>query len=157
MRKLFTIACALACLPAYAQPVIDEADLWMHDYTVLTISPRGDWGIGVDPSINLAIKTAMDNCRKMSGTRSSIDGCGAYFSSIRAGWSLGIRCGHHNIIVADRDLAQAEQEALARERELREKYNPQAPACVRVVTVTPGGFVIREAQVPPVAADRDGG
>ena len=26
-----------------------------------------------------------------------------------------------------------------------------------VVTVTPGGFVIREAQVPPVAADRDGG
>lgn len=150
---LSAIAWVLTCLTANAQPFVDDADLWMHDYIVLTMSPRGGWGVGVDPNIARAMKTAIDNCRKMSGAKSPSDGCGAYFSSIRSGWSLGIRCGRHNILVADRDLAQAEQLALARERQLREKYDPQAPACVRVVTVTPGGFVIREAQVPAVAAD----
>ena len=154
MRKLFAIACTLACSSADGQPLVDDADLWMHEHVVLTMTPRGDWGLGVDPQIHRAIQTAMDNCRKMSGTKSSsFDGCGAYFSSIRAGWSLGIRCGRHNIIVADRDLVQAEHRAVARERELREQYDPQAPACVRVVTVTPGGLVIREAQESAVAAD----
>jgi hypothetical protein len=153
MRKPFAIACALVCLPANAQPLINEAELWMHDFIVLTMSPRGDWGVGVDPYVVRAIKMGIDNCRKMSGTKSSSDGCGAYFSSIRAGWSLGIRCGSQNIIVADRNLAQAEQQALAKERELREKYDPEAPTCVRVVTVTPGGFVIRGPQIPAVAAD----
>jgi hypothetical protein len=153
MRKLFAIACVLAYLPANAQPLVDEADLWRHDYIVLTMSPRGHWGVGVDPQIARAMKTAIDRCRKMSGAKSPIDGCGAYSSSIRVGWSLGIRCGGHNILVADRDLAQAEQQALARERELRERYDPQAPACVRVVTVTPGGYVIREPQTPAVAGD----
>lgn len=154
MRKLFAIACALACLPAYAQPLIDEAELWMQDHIVLTMTPPGNWGVGVDPQLNRAIHMARENCRIMSGTKSLIDGCGAYLSNIRAGWSLGIRCGdRHIIIVADRDLAQAEQRALAQEREIRERYDPQAPACARVVTVTPGGFVIREAQAPAVAAD----
>ena len=153
MLKPAALACALACLPASAQPLVDEADLWMQDHAVLTMSLTGEWGVGIDPDIARAIKAAIDNCRKMSRAKPPMDGCGADFSSIRAGWSLGIRCGRHNILVADRDLAKAEQQALARERELRQRYAPQAPPCVRVVTVTPAGYVIRGSQTPAVAAD----
>src|SRR5262245_56766025 len=100
MRRLFAIACTLASVPASAQPLVPDAELWMYDYNVLTMSVRGDWGVGVGPTFEHAIKTAIDNCRKMSGATSAVDGCGAYSATVRVGWALGIRCGKHNILVA---------------------------------------------------------
>lgn len=43
-------------------------------------------------------------------------------------WSLALRCGNENIIVAERSLAAAEQLARKREGELRRLYVPDMPA-----------------------------
>jgi len=45
-------------------------------------------------------------------------------------------------LVADRNLAEAERRAVAREAELRERYDPDMLRCARVVTVDPNGVAI---------------
>jgi hypothetical protein len=107
--------------------------------TALTMAPDGSWGTATDISTNRVIARAIANCKAMS--QESL-GCGAYYTTIRAGWSLGIRCGRENIVVAANDLVEAEQAAANRERELRQLYVPDMPACVRVVTVDPRGAII---------------
>ena len=75
------------------------------------------------------------NVRNCSRLRSN-------FTSIRAGWSLGIRCGRETIIVADKNLVEAERRASRREAELRTRRVSGVPACVRVVTIDPTGWSI---------------
>jgi hypothetical protein len=121
-----------------AQPAAIEE--WAHDFTVLTMAPDGAWGTATDPRINRAIYLAISNCKAMSKAKL---GCGAYQTTVRGGWSLGIRCGRENIITADRDLAEAENRARRREAELRELYVPNMPPCVRIVTIDPNGNIVR--------------
>jgi hypothetical protein len=144
-RILFGLTCAMAFslgqFGARAQSSWQELaanEDWMHDFTVLTVY-RDAWGAATDAAINRAIARAIANCKAMSGVEL---GCGAYFTTIRAGWSLGIRCGRDNIIVADRDLAEAERRALWREVELRTHYVPDMPDCVRLVTIDPSGRTV---------------
>jgi hypothetical protein len=152
-RIILGTACALALslgaiAAALAQPsasgqqpaAIEE---WAHDFTVLTMAPDGSWGTATDSRVNRAIFLAIENCKAMSGAAL---GCGAYITTVRGGWSLGIRCGRENIIVADRYLVEAEERASRRETELRAIYVPDMPACDRVVTVDPNGAVVK----PPV-------
>jgi hypothetical protein len=149
-RHILGMACALALTlgalaaalaqPASSQPPAIEE--WAHDFTVLTMAPDGAWGTATDSRINRAIFVAIGNCKAMSEMTL---GCGAYLTSVRGGWSLGIRCGNENIIVADRHLAEAEQRARRRELELRERYVRDMPPCERAVTVDPNGAVV----VPP--------
>jgi hypothetical protein len=144
-RVLFGLTCAMALslgqFGAHAQSSWQELTAredWMHDFTVLTMF--GDaWGSAIGPHINLAIARAIADCKAMS---SEEFGCGAYLTSIRGGWSIGIRCGRENIIVADRDLVEAERRALRRESELRTEYARDMPECVRVVTVDPSGRIV---------------
>ena len=111
-----------------------------HDHwTALTMSPTGSWGAATAPSTNQAITGAIANCKAMSQTRI---GCGTSFTTIQAGWSLGIRCGLENIIVAAKTLADAEQAAIRREIELRQLYVSDLPSCRRMVTVDPEGAAI---------------
>jgi hypothetical protein len=123
---------------------------WMHDFTVLTMFDEA-WGAATDPAINRAIARAIATCKAMSGAEL---GCGAYFTSIRAGWSLGIRCGRETIIVADQDLAEAEGRVSQREAELRTHYRPEMPACVRVVTIDPTGRSVTPELARPLAETR---
>ena len=150
-RTLLGSACMLAVIlgaldSSIAQlnsPQPAAIEEWAHDFTVLTMAPDGAWGTATDARINRAIFLAISNCKAMSGAAL---GCGAYSTSVRGGWSLGIRCGRENIIVADRNLAAAERRAHKREIELRTLYVPAMPPCARVVTVDPNGAVV----VPPV-------
>ena len=103
--------------PALAQSTSAEPaaiEEWAHDFTVLTMAPDGAWGTATDPRVNRAIYLAISNCKAMSSANL---GCGAYQTTVRGGWSLGIRCGRENIITADRDLAEAEHRARKREAE----------------------------------------
>ncbi len=145
-RIILGTACALALtlgalVAAFAQSAslqpaaIEE---WAHDFTVLTMAPDGAWGTATDPRINRAIHLAIGNCKVMSGAEL---GCGAYLTTVRGGWSLGIRCGGENIIAADRNLAEAERRVHRREIDLRTRYVPAMPPCGRVVTVDPNGKV----------------
>jgi hypothetical protein len=146
-RSILATACTLAVTFAAfdapraqstsTQPAAIEE--WAHDFTVLTMAPDGAWGTATDPRINRAIFLAIENCKAMSGAKI---GCGAYMTTVRGGWSLGIRCGRENIIVADRHLAEAEERARRREADLRELYVPNMPPCARLVTVDPNGAIV---------------
>jgi hypothetical protein len=133
---LGALAAALAQSASSQPPAIEE---WAHDFTVLTMAPNGVWGTATEARINRAIYLAITNCKAMSEREL---GCGSYMTTVRGGWSLGIRCGRENIIVADRDLAEAERRAARRETELREHYVRDMPPCARVVTVDPNGVVV---------------
>lgn len=114
-------------------------DEWMKDVTVLAIAPDGTWGVATETFIGLAVARAIEDCR--SKFRGKI-GCGYRSTSVRAGWSLGFRCGTENIIVAERSKADAEQTALRQEHELRMRYAPNMPACERSVMVNPQGAIV---------------
>jgi hypothetical protein len=151
-RIILGTACAVALTlgalaAAFAQPASPRPaaiEEWAYDFTVLTMAPDGAWGTATDPQVNRAIHVAISECKTMSG---AVLGCGAYLTTVRGGWSLGIRCGSHNIIAADRNLGEAERRALMREIELRERYATGMPPCGRVVTVDPNG----KALLPGVA------
>jgi hypothetical protein len=141
LRLACAIALSLGQFSARAQSNWQElaaSEDWMHDFTVLTMFNEA-WGVATDPDINRAIARAIANCKAASGPEL---GCGAYFTSIRAGWSLGIRCGRETIVVADKDLAEAERRASRRELDLRTHYHPEMPACVRVATIDPAGRLV---------------
>jgi hypothetical protein len=140
---LGALAAALAQPAAHQPAAIEE---WAHDFTVLTMAPDGAWGTATDPRINRAIFLAISNCKAMSGAAL---GCGAYLTTVRGGWSLGIRCGRENIITADRKLVEAERRALRRETDLRERYVPNMPPCARVVTVDPNGIIVAPSVSAP--------
>jgi hypothetical protein len=145
-RILVGLTCAMAIglgqFGARAQSSWRElaaSEDWIHDFTVLTM--YGDaWGSATEADINRAIVRAIANCKAMSGTAL---GCGAFFTTIQAGWSLGIRCGRETIVVADKDLAEAERRALRREVALRTAYQRDMPDCARIVTVDPNGRTLR--------------
>lgn len=134
-----TLGAVAAALAQFASAQPDATEEWAHDFTVLTMAPDGAWGTATDARINRAILLAIESCKAMSGA--SI-GCGAYMTTVRGGWSLGIRCGRENIVIADRDLAQADDRARAREADLRERYVPGMPPCARLVTVDPNGAIV---------------
>jgi hypothetical protein len=127
-----------ALVSSRAQPAVTDNE-WMLDFTALTLAPDGRWGAATDRYVNRAIAGAIAHCRATSPAK---PGCGAYLSTIRAGWSLGMRCGDNVIVVAERALADAELIARRRERHLRANYAPDMPPCIRVVTVDPDGRII---------------
>jgi hypothetical protein len=148
-RTVLSTACALAvslcALNAplaqsnSPQPIPASAGASEDYWTVLTMAPDGSWGVATDISTNRAIASAIGDCKIMS--QADI-GCGAYVATIRAGWGLGIRCGHENIVVAQKNLADADRAAINREIELRQLYVPNMPPCVRVLTVDPHGVIV---------------
>src|SRR5262249_2964207 len=141
------VACALAFSLSLSSALLAQSgasqpgpvDVSEDSWTVLTMASDGSWGADTDISISRAIARAIGNCKAMS--RTTI-GCGAYFTSIRAGWSLGMTCGSQNIIVAEKNLAEAEQAAIDRISKLRRFYAPDMPPCARVVTIDPHGRII---------------
>lgn len=124
-----------ALSPRAPAPLGASVDHW----TVLTMATDGSWGVATDELISWAIARAIAGCKRMS--RAEL-GCGAAFKAIQAGWSLGIRCGEENIIVAEMTLGSAQQAAINREIDLREFYVPHMPPCKRVVTVDPRGVIV---------------
>jgi hypothetical protein len=144
-RAVATVRPALlaASLLSVIAPGYALDDEWQHDWTVLTLASNGAWGVATHNYIHLAIASAIRDCKAMSGGPND---CGARSSSVRAGWSVGMLCGDQPIIVAAKQLADAEQQAADRETELRQVYRPSMPPCVRVVTVNPLG-VVRAPQI----------
>jgi hypothetical protein len=151
-RTILGSACALAISfgtfnaslaqsnPRPRPPISAETDDdWRKDVTVLTIAPDGTWGAATEPFIHRAIANAISDCK--SKYKREI-GCGHQMTSVRAGWSLAIRCGNENIIASGKTLAAAEQSAINREVELRQSYVPDMPSCVRVVSVDPQGAIV---------------
>ena len=135
MRQLQAFAAIVACLVTPALAIVPDQD----DWTVVTMAFDGAWGSATEPSVGQALAKAIVNCKAMSGREI---GCGAESRVIQGGWILAARCGDRNILVAERELADAERAARKRETELREHYAPDLPPCRRVLTVNPRGGVM---------------
>jgi hypothetical protein len=116
-------------------PITLSQDYW----TVLTMAPDGAWGTATDFLVNQAIAGAIANCKTKS---QSALGCGARYTTIQSGWSVGLRCGDENILAAEHSLAEAEQAVTERELELRRTHLPDMPSCMHVVIVDPNGIAI---------------
>jgi hypothetical protein len=112
---------------------------WAAPTTVLTMTLDGSWGVATDDSVSVAIGAAIADCKQRFRRAKS---CGALQTTMRAGWSLGIRCGDKSILVAEKTLIEAEQAAIDREIELRRQYGRGLPPCVRVVSVGPSGIIV---------------
>lgn len=117
-----------------------HSQTWDSPWTVVTMAPDGSWGVASEAYIYQAIAGAVAHCRHSSGPAT---GCGAQFTVIRAGWTIALRCGRANIIVAEPTIAAAERAAAARETELRLAHSQIIPACLHVVTIGPSGHAVR--------------
>ena len=113
---------------------------WDLPWTALTIAPDGSWGVATELYSHQAIAGAIANCKRMYQKEI---GCGYQSRLTQAGWSLLVRCGDENIIVAAKILAEAIQEANDREKILRQRYRPDMPTCMHVLTVDPQGITTR--------------
>jgi len=122
-----------------------QAEFETAPTTVLTMAPNGAWGAATADSVGAAIAAAIARC---NGRHQRAIGCGAAYTTIRGGWSLGLRCGEENILVAEKTLIEAEQAAIDRELVLRRLYPSGMAPCVRMVSVDPSGAI-----VAPYAAD----
>jgi hypothetical protein len=141
-RILRATVCAVGiCVAAVGTAAAQSATSpqWAKDVTALAIAPDGTWGTATEPSVGEALGKAIAHCK--SKYRHEI-GCGHRSTLIREGWSLAMRCGQENIIVAEKTLQAAEQAAIDSELRLRRDYKPNMPPCVRVVSVDPDGRII---------------
>ena len=107
------------------------------EWTVVTLALDGSWGVGTSEHYGPALASALRKCNAMSKEQSD---CGAEVTAVRQGWTLGILCGDHRVLVAAPDLATAIREAEARQTYLRDVYGDSLPGCSRVVSVDPYGF-----------------
>lgn len=139
-----TVACVLILMIGALGASVPQANSPSVEFetaptTVLTMALNGSWGAATNDSVSVAIGAAIADCRQRFR---QANGCGALQTTMRAGWSLGIRCGDKNILVAEKTLIEAEQAAIDREIELRSQYGSELPPCVRLVSVDPSGAVV---------------
>lgn len=114
------------------RPVRGSADHRRHHDAEWLVAATNDL-------VGVAIAAAIADCQmRFRHAR----GCGAVQTTVRAGWSLGMRCGDRHILVAAKTLAEAEQAAIDREVELRRAYGADLPPCVRVMSVDPSGIIV---------------
>jgi hypothetical protein len=121
------------------------------EWTVVTLARDGSWGVGTAEYYGPALASALRKCDAMSDGQSD---CGAEVTAVRQGWTLGILCGDHRVLVAATDLTIAIMEAQARQIYLRGHYGESLPSCSCVIRVDPQGFA--EASGKPARAARTG-
>jgi hypothetical protein len=107
--------------------------------TVVAIAPDGTWGTATDRLTNRAVANAIEKCKQKY---TSEIGCGYRSTFVRQGWSLVLRCGTENVLVAEKELADAQWAAFRQERDLRARYVPNMPACERTLTVNTQGEIV---------------
>ena len=115
------------------------------EWTVVTLARDGSWGTATSELQSRALASALRKCEAMSDGQSD---CGAEVVAVRRGWTLGILCGDHRVLVAETELAAAIRAAQVREFSLLELYGGSLPACQRVVTVDPEGFASASRKKP---------
>jgi hypothetical protein len=107
------------------------------EWTVVTLALDGSWGVGTSEHYGPALASALRKCNAMSKEQSD---CGAEVTAVRQGWTVGILCGDHRVLVAAPDLATVIRETETRQTYLRDVYGDGLPGCSRVLSVDPQGF-----------------
>ncbi len=121
------------------------------EWTVVTLARDGSWGAATVEHYGPALASALRKCEAMSGGRSD---CGAEVTAVRNGWTLGILCGDHRVLVAETNLTAAILEAEARQMHLKDLYGDDMPSCSCIMWVDPQGLAA--APPKPLATARTG-
>jgi hypothetical protein len=129
ISSIFALAILVEALPALA-----EED-WERDWTVVTMTLDGSWGIGTDQYLNAATAAAVRDCK--AKTKGS-DDCGAKIATIKKGWIQGMLCGDYRILATGNDREEVEAAVREREFDLKMHYVPDLPACRQVLVVQVG-------------------
>ncbi|MBV8188609.1 MAG: hypothetical protein JOY64_10390 [Alphaproteobacteria bacterium] len=108
------------------------------EWTVLTLSDAGAWGLSTARSQADAIAGALGQCRARAGRPTD---CGAELVAYRVGWSEAILCGTHRVLAAGVDRDDVDAMVRARMAALRRLYGSALPACRRLLVVDPWGGV----------------
>jgi hypothetical protein len=108
-----------------------------QEWTVVTLARDGSWGVGTSEYYGPALASALRKGEAMSDSQSD---CGAEVTAVRQGWTLGILCGDHRVLVAATELTTAIMDAQARQMVLRDLYGDGLPSCSCVMWVDPRGF-----------------
>jgi len=135
ISSIFALAFLCAALPALA-----EED-WERDWTVVTMTLNGSWGMGTDQYLNAATAAAVRDCKTKSNGSND---CGAKIATIKKGWILGMLCGDYRILVTANDREEVEAAAREREFDLKMHYVPDLPTCRQVLVVQVGEIVSAE-------------
>jgi hypothetical protein len=125
--RRFHVFCILLALTVEAKAAEDG------DWTVLTVSRGGAFGVFTHASLAMAIATT--DCKATSLEND----CGAEFRTVRRGWILYDLCGDHRILGAAASLDEAEAQMRFR-IELKRAYIPNWPSCRRVFAIDPNGW-----------------
>jgi hypothetical protein len=131
MKAVLAFLSAVLLLPA----PLEAQDY--SEWTVVTLARDGSWGVGHSEFYGPALASALRKCEARSGGQSD---CGAEVTAVRMGWTLGILCGDHRVLVAATELATVIMEAEARHIYLRDLYGDSLPSCSCVLWVDPQGF-----------------
>jgi hypothetical protein len=134
MKRRSTIVAFLLAALLWPVPLVAQHE---QEWTVVTLARDGSWGVGTSEHYGPALASALRKCEATSGGQSD---CGAEVTAVRQGWTLGILCGDHRVLVAEADLTTAIMEAQARQMYLRDLYGDGLPACACVMWVDPRGF-----------------
>lgn len=131
MKAFLAFLSAVLLLPAplAAQPV--------SEWTVVTLALDGSWGVGTSEYYGPALASALRKCEAMSNAQSD---CGADVTAVKNGWTLGILCGDHRVLVAASDLTTAIMDAQARQMYLKELYGDAMPDCSCIMWADPRSF-----------------
>jgi hypothetical protein len=121
-----------------------------HDWTVVTLTRNGMWGVASDSSQSQAMSEAIRLCRATAGPSA---GCGAQLTAAQDGWIIANLCGDHQVIATGSSLVDAEQKALNCEISLQLFYVPDLPPCKRILTVDSTGAIVPSISIiPPTTA-----
>ena len=147
-RRSATLAFLLAVPLLLPAPVAAQHET---EWTVVTLARDGSWGVGTSEYYGPALASALRKCDAMSDGQSD---CGAEVTAVRQGWTLGILCGDHRVLVAATDLTTAILDAQARQMFLKDLYGDGLPSCSCVMWVDPRGFAA--TSMKPSSAARTG-
>jgi hypothetical protein len=135
MKRRSMILAFLVAVPLLlSAPVAAQHE---SEWTVVTLARDGSWGVATSEFYGPALASALRKCEAMSDGQSD---CGAEVTAVRKGWTLGILCGDHRVLVAATDLTTAIMDAQARQTYLRDLYGESLPSCSCVMWVDPQGF-----------------
>ena len=104
------------------------------EWTVLTVSTGGAWGVSTARAQGEAIAGALRQCQSKAGKTND---CGAELLSYKTGWSAALLCGSHRILASADSLDEVKSIVHRRLREL----GTSLPPCRQLVTVDPVGGV----------------
>ena len=134
--RAWVAGCAFL-LAVVSSPALAETGWSDADWTVLTVSRNGAWGLSSARTQGKAIAGALRQCRARSLEPSD---CGAVQLHYKLGWAMAVLCGHHRVMVTAEDREVVEALAIERIAALRQMHG-ELPHCRRLLTVDPVGAI----------------